>query len=341
MKTWISNETHGKYLYIETGENISEFEREMARTAVSERFLPAAEVFRDRSICYEFCISGLISLNEWMDKLEMDAAHISEVLFQINAAVVYLRGYLLSERNLLIDGSGIFVDKKREKLIFCIVPSSDNDFEEGLKAVIHDMLIRIRTDDFDALRLGFRLLKQCEIKDFRLHDIIEIAGDRTAEGATDENLVGAADDKNPEPQTYMLHCTANHGSDITAEKKGCGRIYQESQEIRYAGEQERKQTEDAVWSAEMPDNKKQQDSFLDESDESEGQRNNHPAAGFILSQAILLGGVVTVYMLKGRTIVIKMLPLYLIVAACTAVYYAVDHVLQKRRRSSLRSVSSL
>ena len=47
------------------------------------------------------------------------------------------------------------------------------------------------------------------------------------------------------------------------------------------------------------------------------------------------------YMLKGKAIAIRMLPVYLIMAICTAVYYIADHFLQKRRESKLRNGSSL
>lgn len=345
MKTWISNETHGKYLYIEAGEDSNAFEREMIRTAISESILPVTESFKDRTRCYECCISGLISLNEWMEKYEMNAARIKEVLFQINSVVVYLRGYLLSERNLLINGSCIFVDKKKDRLRFCIIPSGDNDFEAGLKDVIHEMLVHISIEDSEALRLGFRLMKLCEAKDFRLHDVLEIAGLREEAygcGTENERENRSDDEINSRNQEYIRRNDMTVDPEILPDAEDQSSGSYESFTSRDIRQQDTgKGINREYQSADMGEGSRQQDNISEEAEGCGFQKKNHPAAGFILSQIILLGGAAAVYMLKGKAIAIRMLPVYLIMAICTAVYYIADHFLQKRRESKLRNGSSL
>ena len=197
MNSWTENISSGRFLYIEDNSSDGGYEAKMAAAVSSPYLLAPAAVFAERKACFEYNISGLAGLDEYLAGRNLSAQDMTSLLTQIDTAAAVVQNYLLSESCMLINPDYIYVDKQKNELRICVVPEYGGCFEDELKEFIMKLLPYTDTDDVSAMRTCIKLMRAVSMHDYRLHDVLEMlnnstatASRNTASGSTDMHGTG-------------------------------------------------------------------------------------------------------------------------------------------------------
>lgn len=343
MNSRIENTSSGRFLYIETCSDENDFETKMAEAISNTGILTPNSVFAYGSLCLEYNISGFISLDEFLLNASLKEEDIGSIMIQLAAAADTVRNYLLDEGSLLLASDRIFIDKDKKQIKICVLPNYCGDFEASLKELIIKLIMNTDQEDNNAVKLGFRLLKSTADPDFRLHDVLEAMSDRKS--VKPESLKG-----NVKPETSILKAAEFSGEntispDKCTDKEEVIRERNKRFHSDFSGDIcERNLTADGSDSADNETYK--QDAFTDrtygysyeqEADKEESEEENSSRvrlkdslSGMLISEAILIAAAVVIFLVKGKSMLIRLLPIYLIIAACVCVYYVVSYILKRK-----------
>ncbi len=305
MNTWISNDSEGKYLYAELPSEENSFEISMIRSISADNILPLSERFRDGKQCLEYNVSGLVTLKEYLTGHSLDEEALSSVIIQVGNAADTVRNYLLSENSLRIRSSEIFVSEEEAELKFCVIPGEGENFEEELKTLISELLINLNLEDEQALRLGFQLLKTTQDPEFRLHDVLSAVQRKKTPGTLKKEIF-----------TAPPRSAAAEAPDDTEAFSGLPGMQNPDE----------KYDNDAIIDSEFYDTEEKEK-------EAPKKSRNSMLTGLAVSQGILAAGAVVVFLVKGKATVLRMLPVYLILALCVTAYSFVDYKAKRRTQN--------
>ena len=347
MISRIENSSGGKYLYIQQESEENSFETRMAASLVSDSIMTPAQVFAYGGMCYEYCITGLKELEEYLSGIRLHSQDLIRLLAQLEQSVNTVKNYLLSEADLLINTEFIYADEEKGLLKLCIVPGYNGDFEQGLKELISRLLIHIDAADESVLRLGFRLFKTITQGEFKLHDII------SALHQPEARPVDAV-------QGFEGLDEAELDMDKLGQKlqyDGLPR-YADADKYTYVSSQQGVMQEREPYSADAETGEREYKGNAYAGNAYTGMRQDYNAAepaadintdteheakprsilkdtigGLAVSQGILIAVAAAVFLLKGRTTVMKLIPIYIIIAACVTVYYIISFILKRRQQA--------
>lgn len=367
MNSWTENLSSGRYLYIEDTSSDGSYESKMASAVTSPYLLAPSAVFMERKACFEYSISGLVSLDEYMTGKNIGSEDIISLLTQIDTAAAVVQNYLLSESSLLIDPDHVYADKQKKELKICVVPEYNGCFEEELKQLILRIVPHINTDDSIAMRTGIRLMRAVSKNDYKLHDVLEMLnndGSAQNRGFADIGGANAYDrDRNEQAdireisadRAYMSSGSIPNGYAGSVNNAGICAKYGEPEQISashvygYNNDDIRGSAAgipaDAFTSRDMQNRKsfgvkadrdataarKYTDAPEDEQDDAAGTQIGESITGMLISQAILAGIAVMVFLVKGKSVVLRLLPIYAIMAVCLLLYYIAGIVIRRRK----------
>ena len=334
MTSRIENVSGGKYLYIQQEADDNGYELKMAASMISESIITPTQVFAYGGMCLEYCITGLKELENYLSDIRLNSKDIIRLLAQIEQSVNTVKNYLLSEADLLINADYIYVDEERGQLKLCIVPGYNGAFEDELKAFISKLLIHIDAADDAALKLGFKLFKTISDREFRLHDIMGVLGQR--------NIKAAAGRSNFEFDRSEFKQRIQYNDNEQEACMGADLKFTNQDEQAYSVYQgtgyEYKENEYGSIQTECDETSYNQSGSVPDADaDAEETIKPHSIlretlSGLAVSQGILITVAIAVFLLKGRSTVMRLLPVYLVIAVCVAVYYAASFALKRRRQ---------
>ena len=365
MISRIENASDGRYLYIQSGTNADGFESRMASSLISESIIAPTLVFAYGEMCMEYCITGLKGLEEYLSGAKLNSRDITGLLAQTEQSVNTVRNYLLSESDLLINTDYVYVDDHSGLLKLCIVPGYNGDFEQELKCFINKLLMHIDAEDIRTLKLGFKLFKAVSSKDFKLHDVISVLRDVSSKRSSvneayknmpyepnpplrsdcslQEAYEGSGD--NAAGASGLLHSNAAGGNlhvpDFETEADCGSSSFTLGRDIQsdYPDAKASANPYSGAYTSDMRPGYDRQDaagSGFDEADEAPDKLRSilkETLSGLIVSQGILVAVAIVVFLLKGRALVMRLIPIYLIIAACVTVYYAASFILKRRQEA--------
>lgn len=384
-ETEIITESSGRYLVVHTDADMEDYELKMLCAVKAESLIRPIVNVHNSSRVLSFDITGLISLEEAMNGSNQYKISIEEFMIQLNNAVKTLDGYLLSERNLLLDKGYIFVDKSDAKLRFCAYPNAAEQSEHNkkLKELLKELMINADEEDAWSIRLCLRMLKAAAKKNCMLHDLMnEIIlcrkdlSFKDTKGKERTERTGTAGQLSYNTADTEGCCNGRNetGSDIHERSNGCSEPeenimnglnendidepYEHKKEYEYGygyNEAERDDRSDNFYEAyesakeinrkhkEPEHNKAYRSPYSvkdlvddDEYEPSEREKQDKDNTGgikikILTAELILLAGLIAVFLMKGMSTVIKMLPIYVILSACTALYFIIGYAAEKRR----------
>lgn len=340
MTSRIENGSGGKYLYIQQETDEYGFEAKMAASLISDSIMTPAQVFAYGSMCHEYCITGFTELEEYLSGIRLHSRDVIRLLAQLEQSVSTVKNYLLSEADLLINNDFIYVDEEKGLLKLCIVPGYNGDFEQGLKDFISRLLIHIDAADDAVLRLGFRLFKTISQAEFKLHDVISALRSPEARLMDARQGFDSTDDAELDIDKLgsKLQYNGLSGYD-NADMYAYSTLHQEDlREDTVAGvhaEAGENEYRENVYTGMRPDHDEQKDAYNTQGDtQSAGEPRSvlkDTICGLAVSQGILIAVAVAVFLLKGRATVMRLIPIYLIIAVCVTVYYIISFVLKRRQ----------
>lgn len=356
-ETEIITESSGRYLAVYTDADMEDYELKMLCAVKAESLIRPIVNVHNSSRVLSFDITGLISLEEAMNGSDQYKISIEEFMIQLNNAVKTLDGYLLSERNLLLDKGYIFVDKSDAKLRFCAYPNAAEQSEHNkkLKELLKELMINADEEDAWSIRLCLRMLKAAAKKNCMLHDLMnEIIlcrkdlSFKDTKGKERTERTGTAGQLSYNTADTEGCCNGRNetGSDIHERSNGCSEPeenimnglnendidepYEHKKEYEYGyGYNEAERDGRSPYSVkDLVDD--------DEYEPSEREKQDKDNTGgikikILTAELILLAGLIAVFLMKGMSTVIKMLPIYVILSACTALYFIIGYAAEKRR----------
>ena len=317
----------------------------MAEAISNNGIITPNSVFAYGSLCFEYNISGFISLDEYLLNASLKENDIRSIMIQLDAAADTVRNYLLNEGSLLLTGDRIFIDKDKKQIKICVLPNYCGNFEASLKELIIKLIMNTDQEDNNAVKLGVRLLKSTADPDFRLHDVLEALAERKS--IKPDNLKG-----NVKAETSIFKAAEFTGENTVSSDK-----YTDNEEIirernkrfqsDFAGINdicERELTADRADSADNEAYKR--DTFTDraygypyeQEDDKEKTKDENSSrvrlkdslSGMLISETILIAAAVIIFLVKGKSMLIRLLPIYLVIAACVCVYYAASYIMKRK-----------
>lgn len=336
MNSRIENESGGKYLYIETTAERDGFESKMAESVISENIITPNLVYAYGGMCLEYNITGLVKLDEYLSGLKLGSMDITRLIAQIEQCVNTIKNYLLSETDLLLDADYVYVDAAGAAIKFCIVPDYGGNFEHELKQLINKMLIHIDAEDDKTLRLGYKLFRAVSDDDCKLHDLMTVLkGSET--GATRHHADLSA---NPTADSFVTgNIQAGGKAEAALQFGDTDAGYSDICDLgtETARQQDLDKPRESAYGGGIgakPPQAETSTIYDDYGEEEEAKPRGllrETLTGLLVSQAILIGVAAAVFLLKGRASVMRLIPVYLVIALCLTVYYVISFCIKRRQ----------
>lgn len=302
-------------------------------------------------------VTDCISLEEYMDSDKLSGEDIYSFMLALNRAAGIMAGYLMGEENLLLDKRYIFIDRIDNTLRFCPIPDAGRDesltpdretpHEQGTGSMFTGLLAALTAhvdlNDPAALRMCAVMLKEAEKAECRIYDLMnvlmaerknrETAGEQTGfkKPLTWAKAVAVNDTRTVKDSSEM--------EDPETAEAGyrSGLKLNDLDEIRLDPEKEFMEDKHDLGSYETSEN--ETDTIMDEGNAGNAERPRTEKGGIraaavriLMTQAIMAAALAVVYVLKGMDTVVRILPLYAILSACTALYFTIDLLMAKRQR---------
>lgn len=137
--------SYGKnqYLRIPAEEGMeSSFELSMLHAAAPKNLLPVQYVREKEGNFLDYCVTGLVSLEESQDDEEMET-YFQSLIFALERLGNTLDVYLLSERQILLEPSKIFLRKEMGEFLFTYSPGSSKTVQENLTGLMEFFLKKL------------------------------------------------------------------------------------------------------------------------------------------------------------------------------------------------------
>ena len=284
----IKNESDGRYLTASLSEDFPEFEMQMINSLSGKSILKPMQVFSEGNTCCSYNITDCWSFEDYFHGKKLLADDIRSMVIQLNDASRMLIDHLLSEKNLLLGKGCIFIDKKDETLRFCVHPDTDNNFTGSLQLFFGNLLTFADIEDTEALRLCTRLYREACRESCRMYDLMNAV---ILDRKKDKN---APSDTSAQDNYHAVRSDIEDADLLWSNDSSCGTAADSK-------------------SSSLPDQAAQNNTLPEE-----------PGSGIIsrilLPQIIILLGLGIIYMTRGLSVVIRILPIYGIFAACLLVY---------------------
>lgn len=302
-------------------------------------------------------VTDCISLEEYMDSDKLSGEDIYSFMLALNRAAGIMAGYLMGEENLLLDKRYIFIDRIDNTLRFCPIPDAGRDesltpdretpHEQGTGSMFTGLLAALTAhvdlNDPAALRMCAVMLKEAEKAECRIYDLMnvlmaerknrETAGEQTGfkKPLTWAKAVAVNDTRTVKDSSEM--------EDPETAEAGyrSGLKLNDLDEIRLDPEKEFMDDKHVLGSYETFEN--ETETIMDKENAENAKRPRSEkgsvraaAARILMTQAIMAAALAAVYVLKGMDTVVRILPLYAILSACTALYFTIDLLMARRQR---------
>ena len=302
-------------------------------------------------------VTDCISLEECLTSEKLDGEDIYSFMLALNRAAGIMTGYLMGEENLLLDKRYIFTDRIDNTLRFCPIPDAGRDgssrpdregpHELGTGSIFTGLLAALTAhvdlNDPVALRMCAVMLKEAEKAECRIYDLMNVL---MAERKNRETAGEQTGFKKPliRPKAVAVNDTRTakdsgetENPETTQTEYRSGLKLKDLDEIRLDPEKEFMEDKHVLGSYETSEN--ETDTIMDEENAVNEERPRTEkgsiraaAARILMTQAIMAAALAAVYVLKGMDTVVRILPLYAILSACTALYFTIDLLMAKRQR---------
>ena len=141
-------------------------------------FLPVAQRYYDDDVSYEYKVSSLISLAEYLEHHALQSVVLKQWVFTLCQAVTELEEYLLTEEYLLLSPETIFLRGSESEpfqgnFYFCLYPDARQDAREQLHQLIKYMMERTDPSDKDCGPMCYELYGAVQKDNFCIGEYME------------------------------------------------------------------------------------------------------------------------------------------------------------------------
>lgn len=359
----IRNENEARYLLIkvhteEDGTDYDSMGLGMLSAISGENLLKPQIIYKKSDIYLRYEITDLRSLKEYFSEKRLAYEDITEFMIQLNNAAHILREFLLSENELLLDEDTIFIDRKDGRFIFCA--STDEDGRKNIfEALMKSLLLAADIPDDRAIILSAKLFKESLKPDCRIYDLMNTISEDRMHASGSKRMSGSERIHNAKKEQLddWLKTEKESAESSTDNGNDGYRTWfkeTEREDLLYnAGDTYKspysiKEIDDLDIDSDIDyENGRYTESLLKEnedgahtavegdiSDKKDKHKKNALIPKLAAAQFIMLAGLIVVYLLRGMSTVVKCLPIYAILAVCTALYIIIGWLADNRKKAS-------
>lgn len=141
-------------------------------------FLPMTQRCQEEGECYEYKVSALISLAEYLEHKPLRAPMLKQWVFALCRVVAELEEYLLTEEYLWLSPETIFLrgsetEPFQGEISFCLYPDVRQDAKEKLRQMIKYMMERTDPTEEDCARMCYELYGLAQKDNFCLKEYMD------------------------------------------------------------------------------------------------------------------------------------------------------------------------
>ena len=336
----IVNETGGRYLILPVPDNPDELEMGMLMKLSGDAVITPKLLFDGEKSCMSFDISDCISLKGVIADKTLTESDIALYIAQLKNAADTLNNYLLGDENLLLDPDTIFVDKITSELRLCAYFSADiKDLRNTyIRQIIHEFLLGIDINNDKAVKLCMRLYREAEKDDCSLFDLVnEVLRDRNTSTILNDKPKKAAETVNEE-KIYKAPETREKEISITdLDRDSYDDIYGngiDSADYIYGDSDKINSDAEGTDNYHRKENIREEKIPMQYSNDGEKNTAGDVLIKIVITQVIMLIGIAAVGIFKGIPVVLRIMPIYGILAACTILYFTIGAWTERKKEAS-------
>lgn len=152
-------------------EENSFYEEKMLLSCRSGLLLPVLPGNEDGKRLYEYEVSGLIRITEFLDESGAGAETVRQLMGSFCRVSAELEEYLLNPDALVLDAEYLFWDPAERVLKFIYLPGSGNDFLRGLRDFTAMLLEQTDYEDREAVLLVYEFYRTVRAPEFRIEQL--------------------------------------------------------------------------------------------------------------------------------------------------------------------------
>lgn len=305
MKTWIRNDSTGRYLLAEQPEE-NAFEESMMHTLQEENLLVPVIVYEDGVRCGCYPVTGLTAAGSWLSMHPLSAEALKGIVLQWNEAAETVAAHLLDEKNILWDRDSLYVNDDGRWVFLVCGSGKENTSADAVpwKGLTEELLRAVDTNDSEAVSLGIRLL-QASMDKGQLHDLIRVLEDTPVQKELKETV--------QKPEGEIREDMGTLQEDFSSLSEEDAESYEEEDYMEDDGRNTDRRRSPG----------KQRRSRRAEAGRI-GISSGILIRNVLVSQLVLAAALVFVYLIKGFDVMRRLLPLYIVLCVLTAAYFFVD-----------------
>lgn len=167
-------------------------------------FLPMKGRGMDKSSCFDYDVSGKVSVKAIYERSKINSKDIKIFLKQLRNVLREVENHLLNKHCVLLKPEYIFYEE--ERYYFCYFPLSETDFWEEFHVLTEFFVKRADYEDKECVRIVFLLHKETMEENYSLEKIIEKCLD--SENIQIENVADNRVEEESVPEIF--YDTADH-----------------------------------------------------------------------------------------------------------------------------------
>lgn len=144
----------------------------------------------DDKIVYYYNITGMQSLDSWLETRQMEERNIKNLLVAVCTVVENIEKYLLNANELLLAPENVFVNREGTQFLFCYCIGEEQQITEGFRALIEYLLKRLNHKDKQAVEVLYGVYEETLKVGYNLEQIRNILFSNKYEIGVEEKQIG-------------------------------------------------------------------------------------------------------------------------------------------------------
>ena len=168
--------------------------------------------YMDEACFYYYDITSLQPLRRLVEGRWIKKEEVSRLLLQLDSVLNRAAEYFLDGDRLLLEPEYIYSDTQWSRILFCLVPGLDGNFQEGLSRLLQYILKKTDHRDKEGVVLSYGLYQESLKENYGIENLLQlIHREPQEEGREQEKM------ENPEPAIFREqksagpeeHCRGN------------------------------------------------------------------------------------------------------------------------------------
>ncbi len=162
-----------RYMVLYTDASSTGYEIEMLKQNKLEGLLSMESRVLDGKIQYWYDITGMQSLDSYLEKKEVDYGLIKKLLLDIYQIGENLKPYLIPVNGLKLQCSMMFYDYEKGRLHLCYCPEEVEELEDALVDLFDFLLLKLSHENTEEVAACYKLYENCKQEGISFGEIVK------------------------------------------------------------------------------------------------------------------------------------------------------------------------